>query len=339
MKIELGTSQFGVPFTHIGNPNFHIAITGTSGQGKTTLLKKLTAQLPAQSARGFIFDVAGDFASEVRKGNFGGKNVPIEVIPIQAGTFYLNPFLPQIPKESFNDIADRICNMIRANLGLGDTQCLALGDAIVSGLEARKLLSFSDLYTWLEERSNISKDVLNRLCLKIKKLERILPGDDIPYDWELDIPRLTILDLSKVRDTGTQSMLVELLLADIIGPRMAGDLDEKSPIVCIFDEAQRIRFREDCLVNRILREGRKYGVHGWFSTQFVDKKSVGDVLGQAALQIIFRPQDKEMHKIACMMAAGDRGKVSAYEKRLAALRRGDFLYLAGNKINQSNTWS
>ena len=93
------------------------------------------------------------------------------------------------------------------------------------------------------------------------------------------------------------------------------------------------------MVNRILREGRKYGVHGWFSTQFVDKKSVDDVLGQAALQIYFRPQDKELHKIACVMAAGDRGKISAYEKRLATLHRGDYLYLAGNRINQSNTWS
>ena len=83
---------------------------------------------------------------------------------------------------------------------------------------------------------------------------------------------------------------------------------------------------------RILREGRKYGVGGWFATQWIHDRTAMAALGQAGLHLYFRPAEDDLHKSAMKLANGNRKCVVECEKRLSRLKVGQFLYRNGHRL-------
>lgn len=183
----------------------------------------------------------------------------------------------------------------------------------------------------IEKDAEAKNQVAKRLLYKMKRLGKLLPDND-EFDWKLETPGITIIDLTPIQDPSTLIIIVELLLWAVCNLRMRSGPRDTNPLVLLLDECQRLRFRAGDTTVQILREGRKFGIWGWFSTQWIQNKEAAAALGQAALRIYFHPEDENLHEAAVTFAHGVKEKVPLYEKRLASLKRGQFMLWKGTKL-------
>lgn len=330
LELQLGQSAAGQPLIWSNPNNGHMFISGKSGVGKSYLLKSLIPQLPPQGFRVFIFDCSADFISE----NGNPPQWPVadmEVLNLHDSQISLAPFQPRYPGETPGEIANRFSDTLRTGLRLGDSQWAYVSNIIEEGLTEGNLDSFQDLVD-VVDGDIAENDTAKRLLPKLKKLGSLLPKGIEPYEWKLNETGITVIDLHHIYDIAAQAILIELLLGTICGLRMSGVPNEDHPVVLVFDECQRLRLKEGSFANRILREGRKFGLSGWYSTQWVSRPEEQQALGQAALHIHFRPDDSNLHRTALSLGLQDKTKISHYEHRLASLKRGCFMYQDGKKI-------
>lgn len=81
---------------------------------------------------------------------------------------------------------------------------------------------------------------------------------------------------------------------------------------------------------RILREGRKFNLAGWFSSQWLDHKDAAAALGQAALQAHFRPDGQHVDQLAKRICSTRPSDLPRCRKLIQGLRRGQFLWQQPN---------
>lgn len=329
-QITLGYPRLGSPITWEGVPNFHAYLSGSSGQGKTFLLRSMASQVPALGGRCIIFDYSGDFLSPIPQQSWPPPDT--KIVNIRSDKVNINPFLPQNEEETTDEIAERVVGILSSGTRLGEVQWAYLFDTILTGMESDSFENIPDLVEQIEEDAEDKNQVAQRLLYKMRRLSKLLPRCDCEFDWKLETPGITIVDLTSIQDPSTLAILAELLLWTICNLRMRGGPRDASPLVLLLDECQRLRFRSGDTTVRILREGRKFGIWGWFSTQWMHNKEAAAALGQAALRVYFRPEDENLHKVAIAFSHGVKDKVSLYEKQLASLKRGQFMLWKGTRL-------
>lgn len=328
-QLSLGSLSLGMPLTWDGNPNFHIYMTGNSGQGKTFLSRNLASQIPGMGGRCIIFDYSGDFITESSQ-----QNWPIagtDVIDVRSGDITINPFLPENDSETHEEIAERVVALLSSGIRFGIAQWAYLYDTITYGLENDQLHSIADLVFQIEINAE-DDDTAKRILPKVKRFGKLLHGNGNPIDWKYNVPGITIINLSTIKDPVTLTILAEILLWSICSPRMSSIPEETTPLVLLLDECQRLRFKDGDTTVRILREGRKYGIWGWFSTQWIYDKTASAALNQAGLRIYFRPNEDDLHKTALKLSCSNKAKLPVYERQLSNLKRGQFMFQKGSRL-------
>lgn len=330
-QIHLGNLSLGTPLLWRGNPNFHAYITGASGQGKTFRLREMAKQIPEQGGRCIIADFSGDFVRAYPQQSW--PVVDTEVIDLRSGNYQLNPFLPLNENETIDDITDRVMDMFSSGLRLGPSQWALLSDIIDEGLHSGELTGMDYIIEYLQI---IGRGSALTLLPKMKTLKRLLPCGKEEIDWKADTPGITIVDLSKVKDPTARIILSEMIMSAICSIRMNGEPGDYTPLVLLFDECQHLRFREYDHAVKILREGRKYGIWGWFSTQWIHNRTAAAALGQAGLRIYFCPAEDDLHDTALKLSCGNRKMVEGYENRLRHLKVGQFMFWNGNRLITSS---
>ena len=103
---------------------------------------------------------------------------------------------------------------------------------ILSNLPQGRLASIADLVSCIEEDTQ-KKDVAARILPKIKILGKLLPSGAEYFEWKFNIPGITIVDLSSVRDTKALTVLVEMLLYNLFST-MAADFRRLSCLLLRF---------------------------------------------------------------------------------------------------------
>lgn len=336
IEITLGKSNLGDLIRWNGVPNFHLLSTGRSGDGKSVEFKKMIPQVVGQGACCIVFDCTGDFAGLE---GYNPSNWPVSgttIVDVRRGGISVTPFLPQTQDETPLDISERIVDMIHSSVRLGDTQWAYLSNTIERGIQRGVLSGFSDLVRILENDEE-NKAIARRVLPKILKISNLIPFEDYPYDWEIKPGKLTVLDFHSIKDINAQALMVELILNEICNPRMNDMPKENVPLILVFDECQRLRFRQGSLIEKIIREGRKYGIGAWFSTQCISNIKNAEVLATVGLRIFFHPGIDNVHKAAVNLSMGNRSRVEQYEKHLINLQRGQFICTDGHKIIISET--
>src|SRR5699024_4914695 len=118
-----------------------------------------------------------------------------------------------------------------------------------------------------------------------------------PISLDLTNPGLSVLSFDQILNIRIRSLLVELLLGAVWAQRISRS-NWPHPLILLLDEGQNLNWAQDSMAVRILREGRKYGLVGWFSSQYITRKTAAAALGQAALQAYFRPDDANIPHLA-----------------------------------------
>ena len=143
------------------------------------------------------------------------------------------------------------------------------------------------------------------------------------------MPGLCILDFNRVQGQQLRALLLEMVLQTIWSRRCTGEPSGKTavPLIVVLDECQGLAWSEGSAAVRLLREGRKYDVGGWFCSQWIRNETAVSALQQAALQAHFRPEDTRVTRLARRLCPDTRSEAEQCRHLLQSLRVGQFLCL------------
>lgn len=100
---------------------------------------------------------------------------------------------------------------------------------------------------------------------------------------------------------------------------------EDKPFIIVMDEAQNLDHREKSPSAKILTEGRKFGLSGWYATQFMKPQLTDDEiqrLQQAGQKLYFCPPDDGVTTVAKSIDISVQG-AREWAERLKKLKKGE----------------
>lgn len=314
--------------------NRHLLINGNSGCGKTYCIQTLLMEAALQGISSVVFDYTGGFANSkldpVFKEKLGDR---IEQRIVKTKKIPVRPFVKHdiqidddifVPEENA-DVADKIAEIFKSVYSLGDQQRSAVYSAVMNGLKVHgDNMSFPAM---VEELENLGTNYAKSVIHKIQTFT-----DFNPFTTEEDFK------WSDIRDSeGTvyvfqligygreiQVLLTELLLWDIWSFCVKNG-DESKPFVLVLDEAQNLSHGEKSPSAKILTEGRKFGLSGWYATQFMKPQLSDDEiqrLQQAGQKLYFCPPDDGILTVAKNIDISAQG-TKDWSEKLKRLKKGE----------------
>lgn len=314
--------------------NRHLLINGNSGCGKTYCIQTLLMEAALQGVSSVVFDYTGGFANSkldpAFKETLGDK---IEQRIVKAKKIPVNPFIKHdiqidddlfVPEENA-DVADKIAEIFKSVYSLGDQQRSAVYSAVLNGLKKYgDHMSFTAMAQELEELgTNYAKTVISKIQTFI---------DYNPFTTEENFTWADIRDSSgtvyvfQLMGYGReiQVLLTELLLWDIWSYCVKNG-NETTPFILVLDEAQNLSHGEKSPSAKILTEGRKFGLSGWYATQFMKPQLTDDEiqrLQQAGQKLYFCPPDDGIMTVARNIDISTQG-AKDWSEKLKKLKKGE----------------
>ena len=325
-------------YWEFGNKNLnnrHLLINGNSGCGKTYCIQGLLMSAARQGISSVVFDYTGGFTNSKLDPIFKQelsdrivqrivKVVKIPINPFKKGDIQIDEdiFVP----EGDIEVASKIAEIMSSVYKFGDQQKSAVYQAALSGLRTYgDNMNFQILASELDTiDSNYSKTVLSKIQPFID-MNPFAADDDFGWDTIRDSDKgiVYVMQLAGYgRDV--QVLLTELMLWDIWS-FCTKTGDETKPFILVMDEAQNLDHGEKSPSAKILTEGRKFGISGWYATQFMKPQLSDDEiqrLQQSGQKLYFCPPDDGIDTIAKNLDTTSQGK-KEWAARLKKLKKGE----------------
>ena len=312
--------------------NRHLLINGNSGSGKTYCIQTLILEATRNNISTIVFDYTDGFTrsklSPLLLESLGDK---FEERYVKYQKFPINPF--KRGKETFNgqefdepyvDVANRIASSFKNVYNFGPQQRNTIYSAVLEGI---KMYGDNMTLSLLEEKLNEIRDnTASKVISKIKPLVDYDPfQQDSSFSWENIISKngeMYVIQLSGF-DREIQVILTDLILWDIWNYAVRNG-NEEVPIPLILDEAQNLSHGENTPSGKILAEGRKFGISGWYATQFMkgrlDSGEIGN-LQQAAQKLYFSPPEESIVEVSKYIDISSDGS-KMWAEKLSKLTKG-----------------
>jgi DNA phosphorothioation-dependent restriction protein DptH len=337
-RILLGTRQNGGSvYWHYGNAklsNRHIIIFGSSGYGKTYGIQCILAEMAMQNLHSLIVDYTDGFMPGQVEEEFKTYGRPLDHFVHDTG-LPLAPFAPQMMQINPNNppkaenpfgIASRVTNIFSHVYDLGEQQKSVMIDAIMKGINESAALTFDDLLAALQASEHASAGTL---ASKIQPFVYAKPfSSDLAANWA---------DLLKSPDYMTHVLQLKGFTADLqkiiiefalwnLWDYAVNHGSKTRPIPLVLDEIQNLDHRGGSPIDKMLREGRKFGLSLILATQTISnlESEARDRLFQASHKLFFRPADTEIMRYAEILAAQNTGvSKQDWAERLTKLGKGE----------------
>lgn len=316
-ELHLGHTLAGRDLIWRNADNLHISITGQSGTGKSFFLKKLISQAVSQGAVCLVPDYSSDFCDYIPS-----ENQRFQYIDVTSpDDFALNPLIGS-PGQSPAARAQQLVASLHSVFRTGSRAAVALQKAATEYLTVENVPSLPGLLAYISAKERPGAGLLNAIE-PLELLSSLIRCGDEPITVYLDSPGLVVLNLTSIFDQKICSSLVNLILQTLWSVHS----QEQPPLILVLDEARRLNWGDGSLATRILYEGRKFGIAGWFSSQWVNQKEAEEALEQAALHVHFRPGEQNANKLAKTLGCSCSSDFPRYRKLILGLHRGQFLWL------------
>ena len=335
-RILIGTRSNGEPvYWHYGHPklqNRHLLIFGTSGSGKTYGIQCLLGEMASAGLRSLIVDYTDGFLPAQMEPRFRDAVRPrshfvvserLPLNPFRRQRQEIDPSIPAIEENNYQ-VASRIVSIFASVYNLGEQQLAALSRSLQAGLENGSGFSFDGLLPILQEDSPQGLSLANKIEPFIQARPFVT---DAPSSWGemLRTPEhgVHVLQL-KGLGREIQRMVTEFVLWDLWDfAQSTGSKDRPIPIV--LDEIQNLDHSSDSPIDKMLREGRKFGLSLMLATQTTSNfnNEQRDRLFQAGHKLFFKPATTETDRFAQILAQATTGVSKAeWAERLARLEKG-----------------
>lgn len=323
--------------------NRHLLISGNSGTGKTYCIQSLLYELAMQGVSSVIFDYTDGFKQSKLDSIFvDALKDKINQRYVKTKKFPINPFQKQMiemgdefAEEDDIDVANRMAAVFTAVYDFGPQQNNVIYEAVKRGFKNHSNnMNFNYM---AEELEGMKSATVDSVISKIRPFLDINPfNTDENFSWKdiIDAKGMVYIIQLTGFDRQIQIMLTEIILWDIWNYCVKNG-DEKIPLPIVLDEAQNLNHGLNSPTGKILTEGRKFGLSGWFATQFMRGQLKDDEmqrLQQAGQKLYFSPPEKEITDISKNI---DINAQSAKEwaEKLAKLKKGECV-TCGNMVRK-----
>lgn len=317
LRLFLGQTRSGTPVIWSGASNPHIAVSGRSGSGKSYFLKGLLEQAAGQGAACLVLDYSGDFAAYLPP-----EGIPLRHLDVSDPDFQFNPLAPG-GHNGLQAAAQRLLTAVHSVSPIGARASLSLQRATLEYLEGAAHPSLRGLADFVGQKERPSAGLAAALE-PLDLLAALVRCGEEPISLNLSAPGITVVGFGQIVNAKVRSLLVELILGTIWAQRTSRS-DWPRQLILLLDECQNLGWEQNGMAVRILREGRKYGLAGWFASQYMTNKAAQAALGQAALQVRFRPDDQDVLKLARSLSASGGQSADQWARVIRGLRVGQFL--------------
>ena len=276
-------------------PNGHILVLGKSGSGKTYFLcRKIEEDLEA-GKRVFIIDYSGSYTKSEMKRNSFACISQVEM---------WNPFEKALVWNLRGSNAEKvIADSLIDELGIQSYyQRMLIAELTDKFVRRQEEISICSIMKELEMIIKIKKN--EDICKNAEHLlNRLYPYRNINISLvktnsiaENFMKQIVVLELSQYSQC-SRKFLMELCVRFLWEEARVG---KGWADVLVFDEFQYMDLCEGSAVDSLLREGRKFGVSTYLSSQFLGHKGrdAREMLMQAGNIIFFHPAESEAREVA-----------------------------------------
>lgn len=310
-------------------PNSHILILGKSGEGKTYFCCRKIEEEIQDGKSVIIFDYSNSYSiPELIKCKFRY----IKCVRI------LNPFEEEVDfMLGLNGLEsatlDSFVNALRI---LSYYQKKLLREAIFRLVDSTNSLTIPRLVECLgkmpeENISSESEKNIGHLLTRLAPYSeignvRLVAGkaaENIGASGKVTIIQLS--DFSELQRKFLTEFLAEMFWREVRNGYKRAD-------IVLFDEFQNIQITPGSALSAMLREGRKFGLGVYLSSQFLGNynREAVDTLMQAGNMFFFKPVQREMKFIASLI---DPDEIPAWRKILQSLQVGEAVLKGRYSLN------
>ena len=308
--VESGESVCWNPDPATGSVNPHVLILGESGFGKTYTISCLLAELAHRGIHSVVFDYGQGFSPDAIPPEFTEWVQPTEINASRDGVD-VNP-LQIFPTDILGpvNVAQRVSDTFtRVYTKLGVQQHAVLRQAVLDvfsehGIDQeapdtwlRELPSFKEIYEQLQRmaanplygQSGVAATVASHISTMF--VFNTFRSNGLHLAWP-DIfrsdARTLIVHLNGL-EYSLECAVTEFLLWNLVGYI---ESNGPSPLQCfvVLDEAHRLSFDRNSPVEKLLREGRKFGLGLILASQQPQDFSP-TAFGNSATKIVFQTTD------------------------------------------------
>ena len=310
--------------------------------GKTYAIQAILCELACKGQNDLIVDYTDGFLPNQLQPETNRVLQPVQEI-VKTKKLPINPFRRQsqdiggglIIEDTELDIGKRVASIFESVYELGEQQVSILIDAVRQGVETHKeAMTLDKLMPILESYVGDGvhpKASASTLLSKIKPFIEESPfATGTSIGWQgifADIAhRCRVFQMVKI-DKTTARALTEFVLWDL-WTHVCSNSTEKTPHVIVLDEVQNLDHRQGSPLEKMLREGRKFGVGLILATQTLSnlKKEEQAQLFQSGHKLFFRPADPEIGQYTDFLYQMDKKhSKDSWKEILASLGKGDCL--------------
>lgn len=335
-KLLIGAKSNGEPvYWHYGHSqlaNRHMLLFGASGSGKTYGIQCLLAEMANERTRSLIIDYTDGFLPNQVESRFSNVTKPqnhfvitdkLPLNPFRRQQQIIDPSLPVIEENSYQ-VASRVTSIFTSVYNsMGDQQTSALVRVLEAGIEENPKFTLSEVLTRLRADGQYGETLANKLEPFIKAQPFREQSDSA---WEQMITSsdnwVHVLQL-KGLSREIQKLVTEFALWDL-WDYACNTGNKNRPIPVVLDEIQNLDHRSDSPIDKMLREGRKFGLSLMLATQTTSQfdQEQRDRLFQAGHKLFFKPANTEIKSFADLLSVATGISKSDWGERLAKLQKG-----------------
>ena len=335
-QLLIGARSNGEPvYWHYGHPqlaNRHLLIFGATGVGKTYGVQCLLAEMAQQRLRSIIIDYTDGFLPAQIEPLFRQTAKPqdhfvfrdkLPLNPFRQQQQIIDPSQPAFTETPFHT-ATRIASIFTSVFNtMGDQQSSALTRVLETGIQDDPQFSLDEVLVRLRDDKPYGETLASKLEPLIRS-QPFRPGANSAWEEMLNSPdrRVHVLQLKGLARE-IQRLVTEFVLWDLYD--YACNTGSKNrPIPVVLDEIQNLDHRSDSPIDKMLREGRKFGLSLILATQTTSQfnQEARDRLFQAGHKLFFKPADTEIERFAQLLSQSTGLSKGEWGERLAKLEKG-----------------
>jgi DNA phosphorothioation-dependent restriction protein DptH len=337
-RLLIGTRGNGDKvYWHYGHPdlnNRHLLIFGASGSGKTYGIQCLLAEMARQRLHSLIIDYTDGFLPQQTEPLFREIANPrnhfvvtekLPLNPFRRQLQVIDPSIPAIEENPFQ-VASRVASIFSSVFeSMGDQQNSALIRVLEAGIGDGNGFSFDDMLSRLYAEGSASAE---SLASKLEPLVKSQPfRENFDSAWEQMLAEegywVQVLQLKGLARE-LQKIVTEFALWDLYD-YACNSGNKNRPIPVVLDEIQNLDHRSDSPIDKMLREGRKFGLSLLLATQTTSQfdQEERDRLFQAGHKLFFKPANTEIDRFASLLSQTTGISKNDWGLRLAKLQKGE----------------
>ena len=326
LNLFLGQRRDGRDIFWTNTENAHISILGQSGTGKTYLISRLAKEACRQGFDVVIPDYSNSFLQ---------MQDPC-VLHTDVREISLDILLNSKGRDA-EAHAEELVSSVMLFCKIGTAKQNTIRQLTVSFLQENntdetvpELISYCEKQLAVSSEAEIIRDYLGLL---VPTSTDAYSHTSIRQDG-----RIHVIQFPYWMGSDQRLHYSEMILAQVWNEQICPSTASK-PVILVLDEAHRLHLGSRNMSTRILREGRKFGISGWFITQWADDAKMLSTLSQAALRIFFRPGAENVGALAKVLAHGNLKKALQYRPLIARMPVGSFFFFnaSGDAVYTRNT--